>query len=64
MKMNLKVFIGQMSFYKEYLDIYIDMPNSNDFILYFRKCRAEDNNKPQEWLRIKTDDFKKFVGKT
>lgn len=61
MKMNFKVFIGQMSFYKEYLDIYIDIPNTNDFILYFRKCRAEDNNKPQEWLRIKTDDFKKFL---
>ncbi|XP_066905065.1 uncharacterized protein [Halyomorpha halys] len=61
MKMNYKVFVGQMSFYKEYLDIYIDIPNNNDFILYFRKCRAEDNNKPQEWLRIKTDDFRKFL---
>ena len=60
--MKAKVFIGQMCFYKNYLNVYVEILNINDYILYFKRCKADDTNKPHERIHIKTDDFKKFIG--
>lgn len=61
MKKNAKILVGKMCFYKEYLDVYVDMPQEDDFILYFRRCQGNDLSRPKEWIRITTGDFKEYI---